>query len=188
MTRNSLYLLLTVFAGLLLATTSFGQKRDHLTAEEIELVRDVQHVEDRMEVFVHAIERRIYAITGIETLSADDRKRIEKDVKHWGELPKGTKAQLYDDIARILDEAVDKFEDVYDRKADDEYLPYAFYTLYDYCVILRPKLAAYAEKTEDKKELSALERADGNCAEVIDAASKIDRPTQKKKKRKPPES
>ena len=57
-------LLITIFALLTIAcslATVNAQKRDNLTNEEDQQVRDAQAMDERMEVFVKVIDRRLLA-------------------------------------------------------------------------------------------------------------------------------
>jgi hypothetical protein len=100
-------LLITLVAAYCSLFTVQAQRRDHLTAEEIELVRDAQQIDHRMEVFVKAIERRFSVLN-----NAAPTKKPEKDADKWGELPTGTRQQLLTDIEKLLDEAISKIDDV----------------------------------------------------------------------------
>src|SRR5881397_2232648 len=93
----------------LMVAPTFAQSRDHLTDPETELVREYQQLDKRIEVFIKAIDRRFAIINGTARLTA---KKKDKDKEDWGELPKGTRAELLDDIAGILDEAINNIDDV----------------------------------------------------------------------------
>lgn len=177
-----------IFVGLItiasLAGTAEAQRRDHLTAPEIELVRDIQDVDLRMEVFVYAIERRLWAIAGPDSLTPEQRKRIEKDHDKWGDLPTGSRTELISDIERILEEAIDKLEDVYDREPEQELIPFALHAIADYSELLIPKLRTLAESNDDSRQLGLLESAAARCQSILDAREGVPRPTGKRKKKK----
>src|SRR5258708_28582817 len=80
-----------------------AQTRDHLTDQETELVRFHQELDKRIEVFIKAIDRRFAIING--TAQPATKKSV-KEEPEWGEVPKGTRAELLGDIAGILDEAI----------------------------------------------------------------------------------
>src|SRR5215470_4329775 len=98
-----------IFALVVFALATFtwfsatAQTRDHLTDPESELVRDNQQLDKRVEVFIKAIDRRFAIITGAPQFAP---KKKEKTNEGWGEPPTGTHAQLLEDIAGILDEAI----------------------------------------------------------------------------------
>ncbi len=173
--------------GFVLSSVSAGtveaQRRDHLTKEEIELVRDVQDVDYRMELFVNAIERRLWVIKGRQHMTKEQTKRYEKDLDKWGELPKGSRFDLFSDVEKILNESIDKIEDVYDREPESALLPFAYYVIADYCEQLRPRLQSFAESTNDRGELGRLERAAGHCRNILEVRP-FPRPTGKRPKSK----
>ena len=85
------------------------QKRDHLTPQEVDLVKEAQILDKRIEVFIKAAERRMMVINNS---SAANAKQLKKDSERWGELPTGSRAELVADIAHILDEAITNIDDV----------------------------------------------------------------------------
>src|SRR5262245_34566777 len=81
------------------------QKRDHLTQQEVDLVKEAQMLDKRIDGFIKAAERRLMVINGSANAAAN-AKQLKKDSERWGELPTGSRAELVFDIARILDEAI----------------------------------------------------------------------------------
>ncbi|QQS41709.1 MAG: hypothetical protein IPM63_01825 [Acidobacteriota bacterium] len=179
--------LFAVGLGLLLITlfssAAFSQRADHLTNEEIELIRDEQAVDDRMDIYTRAIERRLIVIEGTGSLSKDDLKRLEKESEKWGELPEGTPSELYSDIYRILDEAVSKIEDVADRNAESKLFPFAVHILADYSRALVPRLEALKAKASSARDIALLNDSIGQCSDIIEASSKVDKPDPKDRKK-----
>ena len=108
-------LFMTILLGILCAGTflisgsATAQTRDHLTDQETELVRFHQELDKRIDVFIRAIDRRFAIINGTAPPAA---KKLVKDEPEWGEIPKGTRAELLGDIAGILDEAITNLDDV----------------------------------------------------------------------------
>src|SRR6185369_7447343 len=93
----------TTITGLLLVlcctlTGRAFQARDHLTEREVDLVKDAQELDKRIDVFVKAADRRLLSLNGVDAVSA---KQLKKDNEAWGELPTGSRAELVGDIARI---------------------------------------------------------------------------------------
>src|SRR5262245_64772853 len=111
------------FAGIglafLLLTPVKAQKRDHLTEKEVDLVREIQEIDQRIVVFIKAADRRLLVLT---TAGATQKKK-EEEV--WGPLPTGTKLELLTDYKRILEEAEEKLDDAYERSAKNELIPKA---------------------------------------------------------------
>src|SRR5436189_6480035 len=109
-TRIRPYLLLVL--PLLLSPTTNAQQRDHLTPQEVDLVKEAQILDKRIDVFVKAADRRLLVLSGGAT--AND-KQLKKDSERWGDLPTGSRAELVGDIAHIFDEAITNIEDVSSR-------------------------------------------------------------------------
>ena len=156
-----------------------AQRRDHLTAEEIEIVRDVQAIDLRMLVFIKAIERRFLVLNGTEKLDAKQLKRLEKDKDPWGELPKGSQTQMLFDIDKILDESINKLEDVADHDEKSELLPVAVHVMSDRCKLFVPRLEKFSVNNENGREIALINSAVKNCQDVIDASTKVPRPEEK---------
>src|SRR4030095_17089654 len=117
-----LRLILTLITICVIETSSGAQARSHLTPQEIELVKEAQMLDKRIDVFVHASERRLIALNGS---SAANAKQLKKDSEKWGELPVGSRADLVGDLARILDEAITNIDAVSSRDARNPLLPKA---------------------------------------------------------------
>jgi len=110
-TRILLTFLISLFAGSTFIATA--QQRDHLTEQEVDLVKEAQALDKRTDVFIKAAERRMMVITSSAGANA---KQLKKDSeKGWGELPTGSRAELVSDIAKILDEAITNIDDVSTR-------------------------------------------------------------------------
>src|SRR6266851_3374906 len=113
--------ILFLTAGLILTLCTPGQvravqARDHLTEQEVELVKDSQILDKRIEVFIKAADRRMLVLGGTgATTDATNAKQSKKDAELWGPLPTGTRAELIGDIARIFDEAITNIDDVSSR-------------------------------------------------------------------------
>ena len=84
-------LLFALCLCLTLAAPAAAQQREHLTPEEIELVRDNQELDLRTGVFIKAAERRLLAVTN----PAESAKNAPKEKEKWGEV-QGSRA----DVAR----------------------------------------------------------------------------------------
>ena len=167
------------FTFLFSITETKAQHRDHLTKEEIEVVRDVQEVDKRMLVFSRAIDRRFFALKGLDKLDVKEKKRYDKDLHIWGELPKGTQAQLLSDIDKIIEEAINKIEDVSDREVESKLFPVAVHVLSDNAKRYIPSLQKFTENNESRRELSVINSAVANCNLIIEASKKIARPNEK---------
>lgn len=156
-----------------------GQKRDHLNEMEIELVRDAQEIDKRAEIFVKAIDRRFLVLNNDTTQT----KQIAKDIDQWGELPAGTRLQLFTDIRKILEEAINNIDDVAaHEKMDAEIFPKAVRKLAEAARRFLPQLKSASDKTTDEKEKGAILASIESCEQIIEASAKVPKEQLKKKK------
>jgi hypothetical protein len=156
-------------------------KRDHLTALEVEQVREAQILDKRMDVFIKAVDRRLLAMTDP---NAANSKQVQKDLEKWGELPKGTRAELLGDIARILDEAITNIDDVAARDANNHLLPKALRKLAAASTRFINQLTPVRAQAKDETEREALETAMENAQSIILAADKLPPEVKEKDKGK----
>jgi acyl-CoA reductase-like NAD-dependent aldehyde dehydrogenase len=182
--KFTIYTLTAFFLLFLFSPTAAdAQRRDYLTEEEIELVRDAQEIDRRVEVLSKAIDRRFMALTGDESQT----KQLEKDAEKWGELPKGKRVQLLSDIARILQKAVDDIDDIARREdgMKSELFPKAIHKLADAAQRFLPQLRKQMDVIADEKERGSILTSIDLCNQIIEAAAKIpkDLPKEKKKKK-----
>lgn len=156
-------------------------RREHLTEMEIERVQDAQELDRRTEVFIHAAERRLYAL---EPANAEFKKKTEKEIDDWGELPKGTRAAIITDIANIFAEAMRNLDEVYRRDEKNKMIAKSLRRLADSSAEIQPKLAAIREQTKDQKEINAVERVESEFDAVKEAARQLPPPDKDEKKKK----
>ncbi|MCA1626176.1 MAG: hypothetical protein LC768_17225 [Acidobacteria bacterium] len=145
---------------------------------ETELVREMQEIDKRTEVYVKAINRRFLVLNK----DSSQAKKIEKDLEKWGELPTGTRTQLLLDIEKILQEAVDNIDNVAERDVKSELLPKAVRVLADASNRFLPQLKIFLDSAQNDKEKGAMIGAIDNCNQIIEAAAKLPREEKKKKK------
>lgn len=155
-------------------------RRDHLTDQEIEIVRDVQELDKRMEVFVKAIDRRFIVLNNDTTQA----KQVEKDLDTWGELPQGTRLQLLSDIEKILNEATIKIEDVADRDKNNELIPVAVHVLADGARRFVTMLETAAQASTNEREKGLIDRSLELSNRIIEVSANFPKPDKKKKKKK----
>jgi hypothetical protein len=168
------------FITLIFPYSANAQRRDQLTEMETELVREAQEISLRTQVFIKAIDRRFLVLNN-DTSKA---KQVEKDLETWGELPKGTRAQLLLDIEKILQEAVDNIDNLAERDAKNELLPKALHTLADASAKLLPQLKSQLDKTNTETEKGAILGAIDLCNQIIEASAKVPKVESKNKKKK----
>lgn len=152
-----------------------AQRRDYLTEAEIEIVRDAQEIDLRVTVLTKAIDRRLAVL----------KNQTPKEKEEWGELPKGTHTELFLDIEKLLQKAIDDVDEVAKRNKSSELFPKAFFKLNDSCQAYLPQFKIFLDATKDEKERGALLGAIENCNSVIEVSSKVRRePTKEEKKKK----
>jgi len=152
-------------AATLFSAGASARQREHLTPEEVELVRDNQELDKRTEVFVHAAERRLLAVTNPEEAAKQQAKEKEK----WGEV-KGTRAELLYDISKILEEAVTNVDDAAQHNPESSLLRKSLYKLSEAAGRIAPQLARLREGTQEESEADQLDRAIETAQEILDAA------------------
>lgn len=155
--------LLLVFSSLCVVVSA--RQREHLTEREVELVRDNQELDKRTEVFIHAAERRLLAVTNPEEAARQQSKEKEK----WGEV-KGTRAELLYDVSKILDEAVTNVDDAAEHNPSSSLLRKSLYKLSEAASRIAPQLAKLREGAKEESEADQIDRALETTQEILDAA------------------
>ena len=165
--------------------SAFAQTRDHLTPQEVDLVKDAQALDLRVAVFVKAAERRMALLTGVAMAApTNNSKQAKKDAGLWGELPKGTRAELLGDVAKILDEAITNIDDVSMHDAKNPLLPKALRKLAAAATHIADQLTPMRAQAKTEEEIGNLEQALENAQSIIEAAKKLPPATEKEKKEK----
>ena len=163
-----------------LTVTANAQHRDHLTEQESELIRFHQQLDKRIDVFIKAIDRRFAIINGVEQAKT---KKGDKDEPEWGNLPKGTRAQLIGDIASILDEAITNIDDVSRRDEKNPMISRALRKLTAATNGYVSQLNNFRQ-TQNADELAQIERALQNAEQIIEVGKQLPAPATDKKDKK----
>lgn len=181
---RSLLVTLTCISVAVLASTSLAgatQSRDHLTPQEVELIKEAQVLDQRMDIFVKAADRRLLVLTGLDAPSA---KQLKKDSEKWGELPTGSRAELIGDIAKILDEAITNIDDVSARDEKNPLIPKALRKLAAEATRIYEQLRPMREQAKGDAEIARFEELAENADSILEAAKKLPPPVEKKGKGK----
>ncbi|CAN5709817.1 hypothetical protein BH18ACI4_BH18ACI4_22570 [soil metagenome] len=157
------------------------QYRAHLTPEEVELVKDAQVLDQRIEIFVKAADRRLLVLTGMDVSSS---KQLKKDSEKWGELPTGSRAELLGDIAKILDEAITNIDDVSARDEKNPLIPKALRKLAAEATRIFDQLRPLRVQAKGDAEIARFEELTENAESILEAAKKLPPPVEKKGKGK----
>lgn len=183
-----------VIAGILLAffSISVHAQRDYFTPEEIELIRDAQEIDRRIDVLTKAIDRRFAVLksnVGAPIIPKDENSK-------WGELPQGSRAEMLLDIKLILRKAIDDIDSLAERpesavispsrdpkkaKKVDDIFPKAVKNLAKAAERYQHVLKAELDKTTDTAEKGSILETIEMCDDIIAAVSKLPTALTKKK-------
>src|SRR6266513_1161884 len=159
-----------IVAMSILSATSATAQRDHLTDAETDLVRFYQELDKRTEVFIKAADRRFAIINGAPLPAA---RRLVKDEPEWGDPPKGTRAELWGDIAGILDEAITNIDNVSSRDPKNPLLSRSLRKLSTAANGYLNQLNSLKTKVTDPDEVAAIERVGDEVKEIMDASGHL---------------
>jgi hypothetical protein len=176
-------LIALAFLLLLIVPTesSAFQKRDHLTPQEVDLVKENQVLDKRIDVFIHAAERRLMVINGTAAANA---KQLKKDAEKWGELPAGSRWDLVGDIARILDEAITNIDDVNSRDERNPLIPKALRKLAASTTSIMEQLKPVRAQAKTEAEIASLESVNEYADSILQAVTKLPPEVDKKAAKK----
>ena len=163
--------------------TAHAQGRDYFTPEEVELIRDAQQIDQRVEVLVKTIDRR-FAVLKIDVGGS---KPAGKD---WGELPTGTRVELFSDIRNILQKAIDDIDnlaarpdsmvvdpdaakDKKKRQGYAELFPKAVKSLAAAARRYSPALKQALDTAKDEREKGLISNSIVLCEDIIAAVPKL---------------
>jgi len=170
---------------LALSATAFGQRRDYLTDSEVELVRDAQEIDLRMNVLTMAIDRRLAALdlVGID--------RSKKYGEKWGDAPTGSRLELFTDVKSLLQKAIDDIDDASthesenaENKVSGTLFPKAVRVLAGAAERYRPALRSALDSSKDDKEKGAILASIDFCDQIVEASAKLPKETAKPDKKK----
>ncbi|MEP7213605.1 MAG: hypothetical protein ABI791_11035 [Acidobacteriota bacterium] len=162
-----------------------AQRRDSMTEAEIELIRDNQDIDLRVDVLTKMIDRRFAALK----LDVAGWKPPAKETDKWGEEPTGTRLQLLTDVRRLLQKAVDDVDDVSEHDANaltqnkttGKLFPKALRKLSAaasrYSLILKSSLKTSIDEMERGSILNSIDL----CDQIIEASTKLPPETKKEK-------
>lgn len=168
--------ILLTFSIALFAVSSFvapavAQQRDHLTQQEVDLVKEAQILDKRIDVFIKATERRMMVINGSAAANA---KQLKKDSeKGWGELPTGSRAELVSDIAKILDEAITNIDDVSARDERNPLIAKSLRKLAQATNSIVSQLKPLATEAKSEAEVASFELLNEDAQSIMEAANKL---------------
>ena len=167
-TRILLTFLISLFAGSTFIATA--QQRDHLTEQEVDLVKEAQALDKRTDVFIKAAERRMMVITNSAGTNA---KQLKKDSERWGELPTGSRSELVGDIAKILDEAITNIDDVSARDERNPLIGKSLRKLAQTVSAMMVQLKPLAAEAKSEAEIASFELLNEDAQSILEAEKKL---------------
>ncbi len=163
------------------STSATAQHREYFTDEEIELIRDNQQIDNRIDVLVKAIDRRF----GVLNISVNGSKKG----KEWGNLPTGTRSELLSDIRNILQKAIDDIDNLSARpdsmvltveerekkpkRAISNLFPKAVRSLAKAAERYKPALKQTLDTTKDQREKGLILDMIDMCSDIIESVKKL---------------
>ena len=168
--RILLTFIIGLFAGSAFITQTTAQQRDHLTQQEVDLVKEAQILDKRIDVFIKAAERRMMVINNSAAANA---KLLKKDSERWGELPTGSRAELVSDIAKILDEAITNIDDVSARDERNPLIAKSLRKLAQATTTMMTQLKPLATEAKSDAEIASFELLNEDAQSILEAANKL---------------
>jgi hypothetical protein len=181
-TRSLLAVLLLFFSSTLFAYQANAQTRDHLTPQEVDLVKEAQVLDKRIDVFIKAVDRRIMVLNG-GTPAGANTKQLKKDSERWGELPTGSRAELLGDIARIFDEAITNIDDVSARDERNPLIAKSLRKLAQSVNTTMEQLKPLRADAKSDAEIASFEMLHEDAQSILEAAGKLPPEVDKKAKK-----
>ena len=178
-TRFLLILLITLSAAFV-SQAATPPQRDHLTPQEVDLVKEAQVLDKRIDVFIRAAERRLMVINGS---SAANTKQLKKESERWGELPTGSRAELVSDIAKILDEAITNIDDVSSRDERNPLIPKSLRKLALAVNNIMSQLKPLSAQAKSDAEVASFEMLNEDAQSILEAVNKLPPEVEKKAKK-----
>lgn len=172
--------LIALFAGFSFVAQTAPQQRDHLTQQEVDLVKEAQILDKRIDVFIRAVERRMIVINGSAGANA---KQLKKDSERWGELPTGSRAELISDIARIFDEAITNIDDVSTRDERNPLIAKSLRKLAQSVNTIMGQLKPLSTEAKSDAEVASFELLSEDAQSILEAANKLPPEVEKKAKK-----
>lgn len=162
-----------------------------MTEQEIELVRDAQDIDQRIDVLTKMIDRRFGAL-GIEV---GGWKQSDRDLAKWGDVRVGTRTELLWDVRQLLQKAIDDIDDVAEHnedalkqnKKEGPLFPKAVRSLAQSATRYLPPLKSTLAKLTDEREKGLVITSIESCEAIIESVANLPpevKPEKKKKSKK----
>ena len=158
--------------------------RDYMTDEEVELVREAQDIDDRVDILIRMIDRRFGALK----VEVGGPGVPAKESSKWGPAPTGSKTELLDDIKKLLQKAIDDIDNVAahpvdysvdkdrsekQKKKDAQRFPSAIRNLATAAHRYQAPLKTLLDRTTEEREKGLILASLESCDEIVSASSKV---------------
>lgn len=178
MRRMTLRLVAAVMVCLVCSAVPAFQGREHLTPEEVDMVKDAQILDKRIEIFIKTAERRMLLLSG-----GPEAAKANKDSQTWGELS-GSRAELIGDLAKIFDEAITNIDDVSARDLNNALIPKALRKLSATATRIVDQLKPAEAQAKSDAELNNFDQLIEHAESIVQAANRLPAEADKKAKNK----
>ena len=187
MTKNFIGILFAIAAVTLVSSVPAAAQRDSMTEAEIELVRDNQDIDKRIDVLTKMIDRR-FAALGV---AVGGWKPTEKDRSKWGEEPVGTRSELLWDIRQLLQKAIDDIDvvalhnenTVTQNKTSGPLFPKGVRSLAAAAARYLPPLESLAAAAKDEREKGLILTSIESCKAILESVTNLPPETKPEKKK-----
>lgn len=182
----SRFTLLALISISVLVSTAAAQRRDFVTEQEGELIREAQEIDLRIEALTKFIDRRLAAANIAGHTWTPPRKNSEL----WGPEPTGSRSELLSDIKRLLQKSIDDIDDIASRtstaiegnEVGGKLFPKAVRNLAAAATRYKPIFEAELGKSKSNTDRGLLIQSIEFCDQIIEAASQVPAEEPKKKK------
>ena len=171
--------LLTLVVSLLLTNTALAQ-RDYLTPQEVDLVKEAQILDKRIDIFIRAAERRVLVLNNSAAANA---KQLKKESERWGELPTGSRPELISDIARIVDAAIDNIDNVALQDERNPLIGKSLRKLSASVTSIMGQLKPLSDQAKSESEIASFEQLNESAKSIFEAVGKLPPEVEKKAKK-----
>ena len=171
--------LLTLVVSLLLTNTALAQ-RDYLTPQEVDLVKEAQILDKRIDIFIRAAERRVLVLNNSAAANA---KQLKKESERWGELPTGSRPELISDIARIVDAAIDNIDNVALQDERNPLIGKSLRKLSASVTSIMGQLKPLSDQAKSESEIASFEQLNEGAKSIFEAVGKLPPEVEKKAKK-----
>ena len=180
------YLVVLIAVLSVFASYSSAQRRDFVTEQEAEIIREAQEIDLRIEALTKFIDRRLAAAN----IAGHTWIPPKKNSELWGPEPTGSRSELLSDIKRLLQKSIDDIDDIASRtstaiegnEVGGKLFPKAMRNLAAAATRYKPIFQAELGKSSSNTDKGLLIQSIEFCDQIIEASSNLPAEESKKKK------